>query len=67
LQPGPYLLGSTFSAADILWGVALSWTMQFNLVPPRPEFVDYVARITARPAMVRARERDLALAAAQAG
>jgi hypothetical protein len=41
--------------------------MQFNLVPPRPEFVDYVARITARPAMVRARERDLALAAAQAG
>ena len=66
LQPGPYLLGSTFCAADILWGSALSWTMHFKLVPPRPEFVDYVARITARPSMIQAREKDQALAAAQA-
>ena len=67
LRPGPYLLGSTFSAADILWGGALGWTMAFKLVPPRPEFADYVARIAARPAMTRAREKDAALAAAQAG
>jgi glutathione S-transferase len=66
LQPGPYLLGSTFSAADILWGSALSWTMHFKLVPSRPEFVEYVARISARPSMVWAREKDQGLAATQA-
>ncbi len=67
LQPGPYLLGSTFSAADILWGSALGWTMAFKLVPPRPEFTDFAERIAARPAVVRARLKDEQLAAAQAG
>ncbi len=65
LKPGPYLLGSTITAADILWASALGWTMAFKLVPPRPEFTDYAARIAARPAMQRARERDAVLAAAQ--
>lgn len=67
LQPGPYLLGSTFTAADILWSVALGWTMQFKIIPPRPEFVAYVERIAARPAMRAAMAKDKALAAAQAG
>ena len=65
LQPGPYLLGSTVSAADILWGGALAWTMAFKLVPPRPEFTAYAARIAGRPAVARARAKDEALAAAQ--
>ncbi len=66
LTPGPWLLGSTISAADILWGTALGWAMQFKLVSSRPEFVDYARRIGERPGVVRARERDAALAQAQA-
>ncbi len=66
IQPGPYLLGSTFSAADILWASALSWTMAFKIVPPRPEYVTYADRIATRPAIMRAKEKDAALAAAQA-
>ena len=66
LKPGPYLLGSTFSAADILWGSALGWTMAFKLVPPRPEFSEYAARIAERPAVKRARQKDEDLAAGQA-
>jgi hypothetical protein len=27
------LLGDRMTAADILWGVAFSWTMMFGLVP----------------------------------
>lgn len=63
LDPGPYILGNRFSAADILWATALGWTMQFKLVPERPEFVAYCALVGARPAMIRARARDDALAA----
>ncbi|MGA9865389.1 MAG: glutathione S-transferase [Acetobacteraceae bacterium] len=67
LAKGPYLLGERLSAADILWGTALGWTMAFKLVPDRPVFVDYARRIAERPAVVRARAKDEALAAAQKG
>jgi glutathione S-transferase len=63
LQQGPYLLGDGISAADILWGAALGWAMDYCGVPRRPAFVDYVARIAARPAAKRAEERDNALIA----
>ncbi len=61
LRPGPYLLGETITAADILWGGALAWTMAFKIVPERPEFVDYAGRIAERPAAKRVREKDEAL------
>jgi glutathione S-transferase len=66
LEPGPYLLGEIFSAADILWAVALGWTTQFKLVPLRPAIKDYISRVTDRPAMRRAAEKDAELAKAQA-
>jgi len=66
LRAGPYLLGDQFSAADVLWGLALSWMTSFKLVPESPEVTDYVARVTSRPAFVRVRERDAALAAEHA-
>ncbi|MCJ2126499.1 glutathione S-transferase family protein [Methylobacterium sp. J-077] len=50
LDPGPYLLGDRFSAADILWGSALGWTMGFGLVAPDPVLSAYVARVHGRPA-----------------
>jgi len=65
LSKGPYLLGEKFSAADVLWGTALTWTTMFKLVPELPVITAYMARVNARPAVARARAKDAALAAAQ--
>lgn len=67
LEPGPWILGERFSAADLLWGIALDWTMTFGMVPERPVFRSLVDRINARPAVQRARARDGALLAAMPG
>ena len=53
LKPGPYVLGERFSAADVLWGAALSWMTSFGLCPPAPEVEAYLARHAARPAVRR--------------
>ena len=63
LQPGPWLLGDRFSAADVLWGNALRWVTGFGMVEATPVIADYVARVMARPAEQRAIEADEALAA----
>ena len=65
LSPGPFVLGERFSAADVLWGSALAWTMMFGIVPKLPEFVAYAEQVTARPAFAKVRARDAELAAAQ--
>ena len=61
---GPYLMGEQFTAADVVVGSTLRWGMMFNLLPKRPEFVDYVARLEKRPALQRATALDQELAAA---
>jgi len=63
LAKGPYLLGERVTAADVLWGAALTWTTMFKLVPELPVIKDYVARIGARPAAARAKAADDKLAA----
>jgi glutathione S-transferase len=63
LSTGPYLLGERFSAADVLWGTALEWTVGFKLVPERPVFTAYIKRIAERPAALRAKALDEALVA----
>jgi glutathione S-transferase len=65
LARGPYILGDRFSAADVLWGTALHWTTMFKVVPELPVIMDYVKRITARPAVARATAIDAKLNAAQ--
>lgn len=65
LAKGPYILGEKFTAADVLWGTALTWTTMFNLVPATPVIQSYIDRINARPAFVRVKARDAELAAAQ--
>ena len=65
LGAGPYLLGETFSAADILWGMALSWTMMFEVVPKDPVFLRYTEAFNRRPIVQRVTAEDAALAAAQ--
>jgi Glutathione S-transferase len=61
VSQGDYLLGDTFSAADVYLGSHLGFGMQFGTIEKRPAFEAYWARISARPAAVRAREIDDAL------
>jgi glutathione S-transferase len=65
LRAGPFILGQEISAADVLWGSALGWTTMFGLVPETPEIRAYIGRVTGRPAAVRVRKQDAALAAQQ--
>lgn len=62
LASGPYLLGDRFTAADVLWGIALSWTLDFGLVPKTDVFVRYAERFTARPAFQRVSAADAEMA-----
>ena len=66
LALGPYLLGDTFTAADVLWGTALTWTTGFKLVPALPVIQSYIDRWNARPSVARVRAKDAELAATQA-
>lgn len=66
LQNGPYLLGERFSAADVLWGTALTWITAFKLIPDTPVIQAYVERWNARPSVTLVRAKDAELAAAQA-
>jgi glutathione S-transferase len=64
VEPGPYLLGEQFTAADVIVGSTIRWGMTFGLLPKRPEFVAYVGRLEQRPALQRAIALDQQLAAA---
>jgi len=66
LATGPWLLGERFTAADVLWGTALTWTTGFKLVPLLPVIQSYIDRWNARPSVARVKARDAALAEAQA-
>jgi glutathione S-transferase len=66
LAKGAYLLGERFTAADILWGSALTWTTRWQLVPELPEIKAYIERVGSRPAVARAQAKDAELVAAQA-
>jgi glutathione S-transferase len=58
VEQGPWLLGEQFTAADVVIGANIRWGMMFKLIPERAAFVDYAARIAARPAAKRAEARD---------
>jgi glutathione S-transferase len=59
----PWLMGEQFTAADVVIGSQLRYGMMFKLIPERPEFNAYVARVNERPAFKRATEKDAALQA----
>jgi glutathione S-transferase len=55
LEKGPWLLGDTFSAADIAVGSGLNFAVRlFKMVPSRPAYDRYIDRCMARPAFQRA-------------
>lgn len=60
----PYLMGSQFTAADVVIGSILRWGTLFKLLPERPEFAGYIAAIGERPALKRAAAKDAELQAA---
>jgi glutathione S-transferase len=59
-----YILGDTFSAADVYFGSHIGWGMQFGSIEKRPVFEAYNERLQNRPANIRAREIDDKLGAA---
>jgi len=67
LEKGPYLLGEQFTAADVLWGGSLSYTMAFGLVPELPVFRRYADLVASRPALQRAVAKDAELLKAMGG
>src|ERR1700735_597599 len=55
LEKGPWILGDSFSAADIIIGSGLNFAVRlFKMVPSRPSFDAYIDRCAARPAFQRA-------------
>jgi glutathione S-transferase len=62
-----YIAGEKFTAADVYVGAQIGWGMQFGWLEKRPAFEAYSARVSQRPAAIRAREIDDGLMAAQSG
>ncbi|KGK56072.1 glutathione S-transferase [Xanthomonas cannabis pv. phaseoli] len=58
LAQGDYLLGARCSAADVLWGGALGWMVEFGLIDPPAPTRAYIARMAARTAVARAAAVD---------
>jgi glutathione S-transferase len=60
-----YVVGDSFTAADVYLGSALGFGMQFGMIEKRPVFERYFQRLSARPAAQRAKGIDDELAAQQ--
>ena len=63
LETGPYLFGDRYTAADVLWGTALSWLTMFKLVPEEQAIMAYIKRHQARPSVQKIQAEDAALSA----
>ena len=53
LTPGPFILGSRFSAVDVYVGSQIQWGLMVKGLDPRPAFDRYMQQIAARPALQR--------------
>jgi glutathione S-transferase len=60
---GEYLVGESFTAADLYVGSHIGWGLMFGSIEKRPAFERYWERISARPAARRADAIDDALVA----
>ena len=58
VSQGPYLVGGSFTAADLYVGSHIGFGLQFGMIAKRPAFERYVAHLTARPAAMRAKQID---------
>lgn len=55
---GPWLLGERFSMADVIFGGTVRYMLRFKMIEERPTFVDYAARLDARPASIAAAAKN---------
>ncbi len=56
-----FILGDTFSMADVVFGGTLRYMLMLKMVEPRPAFTAYSERLAARPALQRADARNAAV------
>jgi len=61
LSAQPYILGDSFSAADVYLGAQIGYGLRFKTLPPEPAFIAYWDRLKTRPALARANAADDAL------
>ncbi len=61
LENGDYILGDTFSAADVVFGSTLNFAMMFGAFEKEEPFVSYTERLMARPAVQRCNEKNAAI------
>ena len=61
IAQGPFVLGDTFSMADVVLGGTLRFMMDFKQIEPTPVFSAYVAGLNERPAYQRADARNIAM------
>ena len=61
VSQSPYLLGDSFTAADVYVGSHVGWGLGLQTLPPRDAFLSYAGRLTTREAYVRAVAKDEAL------
>jgi glutathione S-transferase len=62
IEPGPWILGETFSAADVYVGSLIGWGLMVESLEPRPAFRAYNERFGKRPAMQRVNQKCAELA-----
>jgi glutathione S-transferase len=58
IDTGPFMLGSSFTVLDAVYGSGLGFGMMFKIVPERPEFTAYLNRLRQRPAWIVAQQKD---------
>lgn len=59
---GDYLLGNTFSMADVIFGGTLRYMLNFGMLEKRPAFTAYAERLGARPQLQKAEARNQQIA-----
>lgn len=58
-----FILGDTFSMADVIFGGTLRYMLTFKMIDALPAFTAYVERLEQRPALQRSIARNAAVAA----
>jgi glutathione S-transferase len=61
IAKGPWILGETFSMADVIFGGTLRYMLTFKMLEPRALFTAYAERLGARPAHKLAEEKNQAI------
>jgi len=67
ISAGPFILGERFSAADVFVGSAIGWGFAMKAIEPRSAFLEYLKRVSGRPAYQRANAQNEELAKAAKG